>query len=116
MTARFKRLKTEMAEISIEQEVIKEGQRQVRTKIEDINEECEQLREATKQIIQQSANTQIRLAIMFNILKAREEGDFAKTRQLTQLLRNGACKNDLNHGSRFVHQSSEQRRPIAFVF
>ncbi|KAK8691408.1 hypothetical protein V6N13_074919 [Hibiscus sabdariffa] len=87
MTARFKRLKTEMAEISIEQQVIKEGQRQVRTKIEDINEECEQLREETKQIIQQSANTQIRLALMFNILKAREEGDFAKTRQLTQLLR-----------------------------
>ncbi|KAK8647734.1 hypothetical protein V6N13_121461 [Hibiscus sabdariffa] len=87
MTARFRRLKTEMAEISVEQESIKEGQRQVRTKLEEINEQCEQLREETKQIIRQSANTQIRLAIMFNILKAREEGDSAKTFQLTQLLR-----------------------------
>ncbi|XP_039055295.1 uncharacterized protein LOC120197965 isoform X1 [Hibiscus syriacus] len=87
MTARFRRLKSEMEKISIEQQVIKEGQRQVGTKIEEINEQCEQLRQETKQIIRQSVNTQIRLALMFNILKAREEGDFAKTCQLTRLLR-----------------------------
>ncbi|KAE8692392.1 Heavy metal atpase 2 [Hibiscus syriacus] len=85
--ARFRRLKKEMAEISIEQEFIKEGQRRVGAKIEEINEECEQLRGEAQQMIQQSVNTQIRLALMLNILKAREEGYFAKTSQLTQLLR-----------------------------
>ncbi|XVF77994.1 hypothetical protein PTKIN_Ptkin14bG0092700 [Pterospermum kingtungense] len=79
----------EMEEISKEQESIKEGQRQVREKFEAIEGECEQLRKQTNKIIQQSANTQIRLALMFNILRAREEGDFAKATHLTQLLRLG---------------------------
>ncbi|XP_017980041.1 PREDICTED: uncharacterized protein LOC108662848 [Theobroma cacao] len=87
VTTRFRRLKTDMEEISKEQESIKEGQRQVRAKFEAIQEECERLREETNNIIQQSAMTQIRLGLMFNILKAREEGNFAKASKLTQLLR-----------------------------
>ncbi|XVE74305.1 hypothetical protein DITRI_Ditri12bG0006300 [Diplodiscus trichospermus] len=38
-------------------------------------------------LIQQSALTQLRLALMLNIVKARDEGDFAKAAQITQLLR-----------------------------
>ena len=76
-----------MEEISKEQESIKEGQRWVREKFEAIEEECEQLRKETTEMIKQSAITQIRLALMFNILKAREEGNFAKASHLTQLLR-----------------------------
>ena len=87
MRRRFKRLKTEMEEISKQQESIKKGQRQVREKFEAIEEECEQLRKETNKIIKQSAMTQIRLALMFNILKAQEEGNFAKASHLTQLLR-----------------------------
>ncbi|XVE74275.1 hypothetical protein DITRI_Ditri12bG0004000 [Diplodiscus trichospermus] len=87
MRRRFKSLKAEMEEMSKEQEGIKEGQRQVREKLESIEEECGQLRKQTKEIIQQSAITQIRLALMFSILKARQEGNFIKASQLTQLLR-----------------------------
>ncbi|OMO63606.1 hypothetical protein COLO4_32294 [Corchorus olitorius] len=76
-----------MKNISKDQQSIKEGQIQVREKFKAIEEECEQLRAETSKIIRQSANTQIRLSLMFNILKAREQGDFAKAAHLTQLLR-----------------------------
>ena len=76
-----------MEEISNAQKSIKEGQSQVREKLKAIEMECEVLREETKLMIQQSALTQLRLALMLNILKAREEGDFAKAAQITQLLR-----------------------------
>ena len=87
MQKRFKRLKTEMEEISEEQKNIREGQRQVREKFEAIESECEQLKIETKMMIQQSAITQVKLALMIKILKAREEGDFAAAANLTQLLR-----------------------------
>ena len=75
-----------MEEISKEQKSIKEGQSQVREKINAIETECELLQEETKLMIQRSALTQLRLVLMLNILKAREEGDFAKAAQFTQLL------------------------------
>ncbi|XP_021298822.1 uncharacterized protein LOC110427593 isoform X2 [Herrania umbratica] len=87
MKRRFKKLKEEMKEISRQQQSIREGQRQVAAKFKAIEEECEQLRQETNRIIRQSANTQIRLSLMFNILKAREQGDFSKAANLTQLLR-----------------------------
>ena len=87
MTRRFRRLKREMKETSKEQESIKEGQKQVREKFEAIEEECEELRKETNKIIQQSVITKIRLALILNILKAREEGNFAKASRLSQLLR-----------------------------
>ncbi|EOX96897.1 Uncharacterized protein TCM_006040 isoform 2 [Theobroma cacao] len=86
MQERFKRLKTEMEEISEEQKGIRDGQRQVREKFEAIESECEQLKKETKFIIQQSARTQIKLVLMFRILKAREESDSATAANLTQLL------------------------------
>ncbi|KAB1669114.1 hypothetical protein ES319_1Z173000v1 [Gossypium barbadense] len=87
MRKRLNKLKTELKVVSKEQKSIKEGQRQVGAKLQAINYECEQLRRETNRIIQQIATTQIRLALMFNILKAREECDFAKAHQLTALLR-----------------------------
>ncbi|XVE67544.1 hypothetical protein DITRI_Ditri08aG0169400 [Diplodiscus trichospermus] len=87
MQERFKRLKTEMEEIINEQKNVREGQRQVCDKIETIESECEQLKKETKMVIQQSARTQVKFALMFRILKAREEGDSATATNLTQLLR-----------------------------
>ncbi|XVE90124.1 hypothetical protein DITRI_Ditri20bG0052600 [Diplodiscus trichospermus] len=87
MQERFKRLKTEMEEINNEQKNVREGQRQVCEKIETIESECEQLKKETKIMIQQSARTQVKLALMFRILKAREDGDSATAANLTQLLR-----------------------------
>ncbi|XVE53446.1 hypothetical protein DITRI_Ditri03aG0003700 [Diplodiscus trichospermus] len=87
LNSRMKILRVEMEEISEEQKEIKEGQRQVREKFEAIEMECEHLRKETMLIIQQSANTQIRLALMFQILKARESHEFSKASELTCALR-----------------------------
>ncbi|MBA0854445.1 hypothetical protein Goshw_030479 [Gossypium schwendimanii] len=87
MEKRMKAMMREMKVVSKEQKSIKEGQRQVGAKLQAINFECGQLRRETNRIIQQTTTTQIRLALMFNILKARKEGDFAKVHQLTALLR-----------------------------
>ncbi|XWS16731.1 hypothetical protein CRYUN_Cryun33cG0003600 [Craigia yunnanensis] len=84
---KFEQLKGEMEEISKEQKEIREEQRQVREKLEAIETECEKLKVETNIIIQQSASTHIRLTLMFHILKARQQGDFAKAAQFTQLLR-----------------------------
>ncbi|KAK8545833.1 hypothetical protein V6N13_067095 [Hibiscus sabdariffa] len=83
----MKRLRSEMEEISKEQGKIKEGQRQVREKFEAVEMECEELRKETNLIMQQSMSTQIRLAFMFQILKARENHDFNQAAQLTSALR-----------------------------
>ncbi|KHF98246.1 Mitochondrial division 1 [Gossypium arboreum] len=95
METRMKAIKREMREISKEQESIKEGDSQVGAKLQAINDECQQLRRETDQIIQKAANSEIRLALMFQILKAREEGDFAKAHQLTALLREVVAMDEL---------------------
>ncbi|XP_022734402.1 uncharacterized protein LOC111287969 [Durio zibethinus] len=84
---RLKMLRSEMEEISEEQKEIKEGQRQVREKFEAVEMECDQLRKETNLIMQQSLNTQIRLAFMFQILKARQNQEFDKAAMLTVALR-----------------------------
>ncbi|XVE53443.1 hypothetical protein DITRI_Ditri03aG0003400 [Diplodiscus trichospermus] len=84
---RKERLRKEIEEITEEQKGIREGQRQVRGKFQTIESECEQLRKETRVIIQQSVITQIRIAFMFQILKARENKDFVKASQLTRALR-----------------------------
>ncbi|XVE48474.1 hypothetical protein DITRI_Ditri01bG0004900 [Diplodiscus trichospermus] len=87
MQESFKRLKSEMEEISEEQKNIREGQRQVKQKFEAIESECEELKRETRLIIQQSARTQVKLALMFRILKARETGDSSTAAYLTEMLR-----------------------------
>ncbi|XVE67549.1 hypothetical protein DITRI_Ditri08aG0169800 [Diplodiscus trichospermus] len=87
MQERLNRLKMEMEEISDEQKNVREGQRQIRDKIEAIESDCGELKKETKMIIQQSARIQVKLALIFRILKAREECDSATAANLTQLLR-----------------------------
>ena len=87
MQESLKRLKSEMEEISEEQKNIREGQIQVKEKFEAIESECEELKRETRLIIQQSVRTQVKLALMFRILKARETGDFNTAANLTGTLR-----------------------------
>ncbi|XP_021283216.1 uncharacterized protein LOC110415810 [Herrania umbratica] len=84
---RMKMLKAEMRKISKEQESIRREQREVKEKFDMVEFECEQLRRQTEFITQQSLNTQRRLCLMFQILKARETNDFTKAAGLTQILR-----------------------------
>ncbi|MBA0580457.1 hypothetical protein Gorai_022673 [Gossypium raimondii] len=83
----MKRIRSDMKEISEEQEEIKEKQRQEREKFEAIQLECEELKNQTILIAQQTASTQIRLALMLQILKARENLEFDKAVMLTNALR-----------------------------
>ncbi|XWS10638.1 hypothetical protein CRYUN_Cryun38cG0013700 [Craigia yunnanensis] len=80
-------LRSEMEEISEEQKPIKEGQRQVRENFEAIEFECDQLRKETNLVMQRRLSTQIRLAIMLQIVKARENQEFDKAAKLTAVLR-----------------------------
>ncbi|KAK8647738.1 hypothetical protein V6N13_121465 [Hibiscus sabdariffa] len=93
MRKRFKKLRVDMKDMSKEQHNVKQMQSQVEARLRAVQEECDRLRDETDQIIRQSADTQARLALMFDILKARERGDFDKAAQLTRSLRPGtrAC-------------------------
>ncbi|CAK7335910.1 unnamed protein product [Dovyalis caffra] len=84
----MKRLNAEMAEISKQQERIRQGQKEMRERFEEIESECDQLKKETELISHASDNVQLRLDIMLKILKAREEKDFAKAADLTCSLRN----------------------------
>ncbi|XVF40944.1 hypothetical protein PTKIN_Ptkin01aG0241500 [Pterospermum kingtungense] len=79
-------LKVEMKEISKEQESIRMGQWKLREKFEMIELECDKLRKQTDSITQQSLKTQLRLCLMFQILKARQLNDFTKAAALTHIL------------------------------
>ncbi|GMJ11634.1 hypothetical protein HRI_004832600 [Hibiscus trionum] len=71
------------------------GQSQVRQKLRAVETEFEALREESKLMIQKSVRTQIRLALMFNILRAREEDDLAKAVHFTHLLREIVAEENL---------------------
>ncbi|XP_022718140.1 uncharacterized protein LOC111276653 isoform X2 [Durio zibethinus] len=87
MNNRFRLLKAETEEISREQKSIKAGQSQVQEKFKAIGKECEELKREVNVVMRQSALTHLRLHLMFNIFKAREDGDLAKAAHLTHLLR-----------------------------
>ncbi|EOY09775.1 Uncharacterized protein TCM_025158 [Theobroma cacao] len=87
INATVAQLKREMKEIREEQNSIREGQRQVKKKFDDVLSECEKLRDETELITQQSICTRLRLTLMFQILKARQNNDFTKAAQLTTSLR-----------------------------
>ncbi|KAB2092009.1 hypothetical protein ES319_A03G234300v1 [Gossypium barbadense] len=87
LRGRVERLKTEMEKRSEEQKDIRERQRQVKDKFTAIEAECEELKRETRFIVQQTARTQIKLGLMFRILKARETGHLDEAALLTQMLR-----------------------------
>ncbi|KAH1121356.1 hypothetical protein J1N35_004516 [Gossypium stocksii] len=88
LRSRMKRIRSDMNEISEEQKEIRERQRQERVNFEAIELECEELKNQTILLIaQQIATTQIRLALMLQILKARENLEFDKAVMLTNALR-----------------------------
>ncbi|KAF9689118.1 hypothetical protein SADUNF_Sadunf01G0058400 [Salix dunnii] len=81
------RITSEIVEIREGQKRIKEGQKEVRGKLKEIRKESKKLKDETELITKQSAANQLRLDLMFQILKARAENDSAKDAHLTQTLR-----------------------------
>uniref|UniRef100_A0A6N2NEF4 Uncharacterized protein n=1 Tax=Salix viminalis TaxID=40686 RepID=A0A6N2NEF4_SALVM len=82
-----KRIGADMVEISEGQKRIREGQKEIRKRIQEIIEEGAKLKEETNAISKQSSENQLRLDLMFQIVKARAEKDYAKDALLTQTLR-----------------------------
>ncbi|KAJ6945865.1 hypothetical protein NC651_000821 [Populus alba x Populus x berolinensis] len=98
----IKKIRADMVEISEGQKRIREGQMEVREKFQEISKEAAKLKEETSQICKQSAANQLRLDLMFQIVKARAENDFAKDESLTQTLRfgyNGKAEHEQEPGS-----------------
>jgi hypothetical protein len=83
----IKRIRADMVEISKGHKRIKEGQDEVRGRFEEISKEAAKLKEETNLISKQSAANQVRLDLMFQIVKARSENDTARDAVLTQTLR-----------------------------
>ncbi|EOY00712.1 PREDICTED: uncharacterized protein LOC18609619 [Theobroma cacao] len=81
------RLKAETGKIREDQKCIREKQRELRGRFGEIERQCYQLKEATELIVKQTARTQIKLALMFKIMKARRGGDFKEAAMLTRFLR-----------------------------
>ncbi|KAJ6943832.1 hypothetical protein NC652_009314 [Populus alba x Populus x berolinensis] len=83
----IKRIRADMVEISKGHKRITEGQEEVRERFEEISKEAAKLKEETNLISKQSAANQVRLDLMFQIVKARSENDTAMDAVLTQTLR-----------------------------
>ncbi|GAV80970.1 hypothetical protein CFOL_v3_24429 [Cephalotus follicularis] len=84
---RIKKLKAELKEINAQQKRIRDRKREVKKKFEQIEAKHDRLKKEAKLIKQQTADTQLRLNLLFKILKARQDGDFATDTDLTQSLR-----------------------------
>ncbi|GKV36082.1 hypothetical protein SLEP1_g44254 [Rubroshorea leprosula] len=84
---RIMELKAEMEGISQEQKRVKEGQEEVREKLIKLGAECDQLRKETEFIFKQRAETQLRLNLIFEILKAKKDCNPSKVTNLIMHLR-----------------------------
>ncbi|XVF77974.1 hypothetical protein PTKIN_Ptkin14bG0090900 [Pterospermum kingtungense] len=76
-----------MAKIAMDQQRIREGHRKVGQRLASVKQKCDQLRKETSLIFKQAYITKIKLVLMFQILKARQVGDFSKAANLTRTLR-----------------------------
>ncbi|GLT52396.1 hypothetical protein SLA2020_257430 [Shorea laevis] len=94
---RIMELKAEMEGISQEQKRVKEGQEEVREKLIKLGAECDQLRKETEFIFKQRAETQLRLNLIFEILKAKKDGNLSKVTNLTMNLRGLTRKQNETH-------------------
>ncbi|KAK6231085.1 hypothetical protein QUC31_002603 [Theobroma cacao] len=90
LKVRAQRIKSEMDKIREDQRCIREEQRNLGERFGDVKRQCDQLREETQVIMKQTACNRIRLILMFNILRAREEGDFDKAATFTRFLKSVA--------------------------
>ncbi|MBA0783427.1 hypothetical protein Gotri_001142, partial [Gossypium trilobum] len=75
-----------MGQIKEDQRCIRDEQRKIRGRLEDVRRQCDEVRLESEAIVKQSAFNRIRLVVMFQIIKAREDGDFDKVALLCRSL------------------------------
>ncbi|KAL4308971.1 hypothetical protein GQ457_01G056270 [Hibiscus cannabinus] len=93
----FKRVKANKMKENVEW--LREEQREIRGKLGEMERECERVKEETEMMVKQTARTQIKLALMFYILKAREGGNFIEAAEFTMLLREIVAKERADENS-----------------
>ncbi|TYG37623.1 hypothetical protein ES288_D13G156200v1 [Gossypium darwinii] len=74
LNAKFRGLKQNMGQIKEDQRCIRDEQRKIRGRLEDVRRQCDEVR------LENSA------CVMFQIIKAREDGDFDKAALLCRFL------------------------------
>ncbi|EOX94285.1 Uncharacterized protein TCM_003868 [Theobroma cacao] len=94
-----KRVKAEMGKIREDQQRIREEQSKIRRRSGEIESQLDLLKKETEMIIKQTASTQIKLLLMFKILKARAGGYFTEAARLTYFLREYVVKERANASS-----------------
>ncbi|KAI5595438.1 hypothetical protein BDE02_03G138800 [Populus trichocarpa] len=97
----MRRISAEMVEISKGQNQIRERQKEVGKKFKEIRKETEKLKRETDLISKQSAANQLRLDLMFQIVKARADNDSAKDALLTETLRELMAKTRIGEKASF---------------
>lgn len=82
LKARIQRIKKDMGKIRKGQTSIREDQMKIGERLRDIKRKCDELRLETQVIVKQSALNRIEVSIMFNMLRARQDGHFYKAAAL----------------------------------
>ncbi|XP_039047942.1 uncharacterized protein LOC120188613 [Hibiscus syriacus] len=83
-------------------ECLREEQRKIRAKFAEMERQGDRLRAETEMLMKQTARTQIKMALMFNILKAREHGHLIEASTLARFLRELVAKERAKAGSNDV--------------
>ena len=86
LKVRVKQIKADMGKIREDQKYVREEQRSIGKRFGEVKRQCDQLRDGTELIMKQSACTQIRLNLMFDILRARKDGSIDKADTLVHSL------------------------------
>ncbi|KAL4311583.1 hypothetical protein GQ457_01G056280 [Hibiscus cannabinus] len=90
--AKLKQVKAKIGEAEGNGKCLREEQRKLRAKFGEIERQSHRLKAETEMVMKQTATTQIKLALIFNILKAREGGDLIQAATLTRFLRELVAK------------------------
>ncbi|XVE99620.1 hypothetical protein REPUB_Repub03eG0215600 [Reevesia pubescens] len=87
LKVKVQRIKADMGKIREDQKCIRVEQRTIGERFGELKRQCDQLKEETDLVMMQSASNQIRLDLMFDILRARKDGDFDKAAILAHFLK-----------------------------
>ncbi|KAK8479275.1 hypothetical protein V6N11_064502 [Hibiscus sabdariffa] len=86
LKTRVQRMKVEMGKIREDQRCIREEQLIIGERFGVVARQCHELRLETQVMVEQSTFNRVRLGIMVNILRARQDGEFDKAAVLTAAL------------------------------
>ncbi|KAK8479274.1 hypothetical protein V6N11_064501 [Hibiscus sabdariffa] len=87
MEQKIQSLKRNMEKIRMDQQGIREEQTRVKQRFAIVKQQCEECREEINLISREATMTQLRVGLIFQIMRARKDGNFSKAHYLTRFLR-----------------------------